>query len=1339
MSGYQQPPPPGHPSHIYLVPAYSSHPYSPHVLHSSQGPYPFSHTHAAVVPLPYTLQTEGQGDEGPAVEERQTAPHLQPAMRGFLYPSPSPSSSFYPHPPAPLHPPHLPSAIAVLRGGEGEEELHRGVQHAKLTYHSRPMAGTTAIPRGGEGGVREEEEERGTRRRRREDQDPTGTERKPIYTSSPDGGIPPVLEMDRREEEMIDRRRRRETRPPGVIFETGSGPSSSSSSLPPDLHPLEKQQPFMTARRPLIRTRRREEEEEEEQQKQRGVEHYSYHPLQEEERRTRSRSRSVHGTEKGPSSFREEGRQGSFEGFSTHPPSSGVSTGREGREVYTSQMNFPRKKGGEEEQGCREEEEEQGRLQRLSSYESSGEKRLLSIGSYRGHNLPSRSLLSRDKEDEADSRRRRRSPCTSHMVSGVQRHDDERARSHLSQSSYPSSSPPHGRVYDRAGIPPQEQQRHLIQGTQVVVVEEEEGQRVKNLMYCPPQSRYSHPYHALEDPLQNTFFHEAKRQRDRGSHEFETSVSFISSSALLPSHGNEGERPDGVRQQRGVKPQRQGGQREEEEEYFAPSASRQEIPGLKADSLYSSRQQIETYDKNRTREDGRNSLITSPSTSTLTPSMATGATPSLSTSSVQGCSSSSSLPPLPGFSSARDFKKSEGGDLQAGLRDKGHSSRLLGASDKTRLRIEEKEEGEEDEKEEGEEEEGHVSHRQDERRSGEPSSVGTHARDRSYQGGLSIPSREETGDSHRVSASSSSFHRTRSLSASLETEEDGSRSGVSTHPPHHLSNATNPSQQPLGTSRFQGRKDPTADATSSSASSGGMKSHLSLSSSSVSSSNSKPLMNEEERGLNHARPMNEEMIRPQQVSSSSSSRFSSSSLNQRQEHQESHEGRFLLPSSSSKADLFPSLSSKSQDNSSFSYDASLFQELRYASFYPPLSKRLSSSLLSSSSSFLPSLSSSSLSSRLHPLKRLSPSSSPSSSSRRRGKIIPLRCLRPYQRDVSLVFMILRPVLDPPIRPSPASSRSSFLAQHRLHYLVADISASALLAIPADFMERHRRRGAQGRGQEDEEDFFGDETEAEDEEEGEGRQRVKGLNGGRGGEEGEETVLKKDSVAGRQQGYTKADEEEEERKMLSLKALLQPGDICRLTGGLTAWSLKGEMLVTLERSGFSLSKSSTARGGVEEGGREGRGWRRREEEGSFPTRGRLEVLGRFSFPFVIEPDMSCMYTAVAGESERGWARGKSQMSPDFHKYILSEEEEEDLSKELNLLLSSYLSKKNTTSSFPLSCFMAKESLDERSETGALDKQCVGGLRSSQFSLPDSYHTLDDMFDSVPLSHLVFLYS
>lgn len=114
----------------------------------------------------------------------------------------------------------------------------------------------------------------------------------------------------------------------------------------------------------------------------------------------------------------------------------------------------------------------------------------------------------------------------------------------------------------------------------------------------------------------------------------------------------------------------------------------------------------------------------------------------------------------------------------------------------------------------------------------------------------------------------------------------------------------------------------------------------------------------------------------------------------------------------------------------------------------------------------------------------------------------------------------------------------------------------------------------------------------------------------------------------------------------------------------------------------------------------------------------------------------MYTAVAGESERGWARGKSQMSPDFQKYILDEDEEEDLSKELSLLVSSYLSKKNTSSFLPSSSsFTSRESLDRRSENGALD----GGLHSSRvFSLPDFYHSIDDIFDTVPLSHLVFLY-
>lgn len=161
-------------------------------------------------------------------------------------------------------------------------------------------------------------------------------------------------------------------------------------------------------------------------------------------------------------------------------------------------------------------------------------------------------------------------------------------------------------------------------------------------------------------------------------------------------------------------------------------------------------------------------------------------------------------------------------------------------------------------------------------------------------------------------------------------------------------------------------------------------------------------------------------------------------------------------------------------------------------------------------------------------------------------------------------------------------------------------------------------------------------------------------------------------------------------------------------------------MTLEKSGFP-SKSSRGQGGGGGGAGGGGGGRgRREDFGG----GSLEVLGRFSFPFVTEPDMSCMYTAVAGESERGWARGKGQVASEFQKFALNEKEEEDLGRQLSLLVSSYIS--NGTSS----CSWKNDVLYQTAQGGTLSSSPW----SSSLLLP-AYHTLDAL--GPPPPHLVLL--
>ncbi|KEP65738.1 UNVERIFIED_CONTAM: hypothetical protein HHA_249450 [Hammondia hammondi] len=221
-------------------------------------------------------------------------------------------------------------------------------------------------------------------------------------------------------------------------------------------------------------------------------------------------------------------------------------------------------------------------------------------------------------------------------------------------------------------------------------------------------------------------------------------------------------------------------------------------------------------------------------------------------------------------------------------------------------------------------------------------------------------------------------------------------------------------------------------------------------------------------------------------------------------------------------------------------------------------------------------------------------------------LTPLRSLRPEQRQLSLTFMLLRPLPDP---------LSRTLEQHRLHYMVADASASVVLVLPLPFLRR----------------------------------RATGEKGGEAGQSGEEA---RDSD--RTAGGTSGDEEEKERLIREVKGVLQPGDVIHMTGAVTSWSAKGEMVITVP---------------LRKGPRDV--WQGRQEgnENSYDSEGSLEVLGRFSFPFVTEPDMSCMFTAVASEKgERGWARGGGQVASEFAALVLKGEEKEALSREICLAAS-----------------------------------------------------------------------
>ncbi|KYK62667.1 hypothetical protein TGPRC2_249450 [Toxoplasma gondii TgCatPRC2] len=221
-------------------------------------------------------------------------------------------------------------------------------------------------------------------------------------------------------------------------------------------------------------------------------------------------------------------------------------------------------------------------------------------------------------------------------------------------------------------------------------------------------------------------------------------------------------------------------------------------------------------------------------------------------------------------------------------------------------------------------------------------------------------------------------------------------------------------------------------------------------------------------------------------------------------------------------------------------------------------------------------------------------------------LTPLRSLRPEQRQLSLTFMLLRPLPDP---------LSRTLEQHRLHYMVADASASVVLVLPLPFLRR----------------------------------RATGEKGGEAERSGEE-ARNSDRTAGGISG----DEEEKERLIREVKGVLQPGDVIHMTGAVTSWSAKGEMVITVP---------------LRKGPRDV--WQGRQEgnEHSYDSEGSLEVLGRFSFPFVTEPDMSCMFTAVAPEKgERGWSRGGGQVASEFAAFVLKGEEKETLSREIGLAAS-----------------------------------------------------------------------
>ncbi|CBZ56136.1 conserved hypothetical protein [Neospora caninum Liverpool] len=212
---------------------------------------------------------------------------------------------------------------------------------------------------------------------------------------------------------------------------------------------------------------------------------------------------------------------------------------------------------------------------------------------------------------------------------------------------------------------------------------------------------------------------------------------------------------------------------------------------------------------------------------------------------------------------------------------------------------------------------------------------------------------------------------------------------------------------------------------------------------------------------------------------------------------------------------------------------------------------------------------------------------------------PLRSLRPEQHKLSLTFMLLRPLPDP---------LSHTLEQHRAHYMVADASASAVLVLPLTFLRRECAGEPDGAA-------------------------------ASGGE----------AAGERDKADSAVSDEEKEGLIRAVKGKLQPGDVIHMTGALTSWSAKGEMVITVPvRKGYRA-------------GRQGR----QEGDDSYVTEGSLKVVGRFSFPFVTEPDMSCMFTAVAPQKGERWARGGGQMAPEFAALALKGKEKEELSREIGL--------------------------------------------------------------------------
>ncbi|PFH38077.1 hypothetical protein BESB_004180 [Besnoitia besnoiti] len=262
------------------------------------------------------------------------------------------------------------------------------------------------------------------------------------------------------------------------------------------------------------------------------------------------------------------------------------------------------------------------------------------------------------------------------------------------------------------------------------------------------------------------------------------------------------------------------------------------------------------------------------------------------------------------------------------------------------------------------------------------------------------------------------------------------------------------------------------------------------------------------------------------------------------------------------------------------------KRLRSAVYYPPvLSPPLDCLAVGSQAGFAP---------------RLSPDACEGGG----RPVMPLRSLRPMQRQLALTFMLLRPLPDP---------LSRTMEQHRVHYMVADASACAVLALPLLFLRRRIAQRESGGG-----------------------------SGPRGGAEAE-------GDAGGAAGAAADEEEERERVIEDVKATLQPGDVIHVTGAMTTWSAKGEMVITLP---------------IPRGLRPEHRGRQEREERSKSGEGSLEVVGRFSFPFVTEPDMSCMYTASSPEKGERWARGAGQVSPEFAALALTETESKELSRHIS---------------------------------------------------------------------------